>query len=1008
MAKSTYNYYLTYGKEDAFGFGSADSGFGGGFGMDYGSSSGGSIPSVNNGLNAQDVIPVRRTNRLLNLIGISFPGTVPAKRVDKPVNLFAYTENELKYQPGFTNAPIGTIDARYGDFSTYLSNTVNNAAMLSRENQTANMLSPEIDTARDIMVSSILSPIDLQTDKINIIVMDTGLGKNVDDELTSMLSDFFNNDLKFGRHMTKYIGNALYVTGGTPLLVLPQSNIDVMRDAADLTLRKNGVDPKSLLHDVKPTTRPDTRKVMSGEELIVVPKDLPASEDGKAASFEDLGLTTGSAGYERLLDRFETDVLTSFEGLDFLSKQMSVIGNNTDKQRQFREGLKKVLDNGNNYIRFTTDPRVIKRGADQNQEAIARLEEKVKKNFFNLNSGMPILQLNQDKPEEEGKLQNPAILEIPYQAVVPVIIPGSPDQHIGYFIVVNQWGEPMVPMNRDLNSMYATGRIMEGNYQANFGVPSDLVSTTDMSSIQRFKTTSVLFGAMLRNMMTKKLEDYGIGGTRLEQHEAITACIFRNLLELKQICLVFVPETMMVYFRYDVHEDGTGKSLTENVRTINGLRTTLATAGVMAAAENSIDQKFITVNVDDTANFAQLLEQVRNAYIEKHIVKFNTNPFDIQRQIANKSITMVPSGVRGVPENFSINTERRSVGSIMPDAQLQEQLTQWMIQGLKVPAAAMNKTGDEEYARSVVTTNLCFNNRVKLYQFDTNEFGTKLVRTYTQYSSLLLAKIREIVKSVHHDEAEYEKNKNQYAKEDQAFSEDQKKEFREKADKIRETDTHPHQSDTEAKPETHSIEQDVKTVIDHIFVKLPEPRIVVDKAQYEEITAFSDALDRVATLIYPDDLLPEDMAKYQGTLRALRAAAKIPLLRKFIKTVGVSSSFELPEFKDILMSPIEDLLLQLGQSHKGIANIHEHILSKVEGSGDQNAGQSGYGSGFSGGMDMGGGFNTGDGGLGGDLGTGMNGTSADVNMGGGADTTQRTPSGTAAEPNGGSQNDNVL
>ena len=65
---------------------------------------------------------------------------------------------------------------------------------------------------------------------------------------------------------------------------------------------------------------------------------------------------------------------------------------------------------------------------------------------------------------------------------------------------------------------------------------------------------------------------------------------------------------------------------------------------------------------------------------------------------------------------------------------------------LIAPAAAMNKTGDEEYSRSVATTNLFFNNRIRGLQSKTIEHLSKFIQLHAKYSGVVYEKIADIIR----------------------------------------------------------------------------------------------------------------------------------------------------------------------------------------------------------------------------------------------------------------------
>lgn len=986
------------------GMGGGDMGMGndmgmGGMDMGMGMGSNASNPGVShasNGLFPQDVIPVRGPKRLWKLLGISFQANRPKTQREKKINLFSYNPGELKYQPGFMKGFIGQNDTPT-DLYNYLASTSQRAAAWERESKSANILSPEIEAAKDIMVASILSPVDLQTDAINVEVIDKSLPEEVQTRLSKVLSDYVNNDLRLSERLAKWIGNAMYQTGATPIMILPQSNIKTLKNINDLEYA--GMFERSDL--IKATTRPSkTKKIASGESLEYT------------SSFESLSIQPSSEEFNSFVDRMANDCLISVEELDFIEKD--TVNTIFKEKEQFKKELKEVIDKSKNFILFSTDIKTLTKHGNDIRSKLEEMQRDIDKEFIQ-NKPTPLYVLDTAKGKE-GEIEAPTLIELPYQSVIPVIVPGAPEQHIGYFVLVNQWGEPINPDNRDMNDMNANGRLMESNMHAMFGVPSSLV-VGDRSPLQHFKITSAIFGNILRHFMERKLEEYGLGGTQIQQHEAITTCLMRNMLDSRRIGLIFVPEPMMVYYHFDVHQDGTGKSLIEDLRTITGLRTTLVTANIMAATENSIDQKVVELNVGEmNANSQQLMEQVKNALTEKRIMRYDNNPLNVQRDLIQKSLTIVPKGIKGLGDALSVTTNHRSAGAIGADDSLLTQLGDWLIQGLKVPKSILTKSGDEEFARSVVTTNLFFNNKVKIYQRNVNEKSTKLIRTYVKYSTPLQEKIlAELAISekdyydtqqetdlapIEEDIKDRDKKKNKkeegsealkVSDEAQSLSEKQIDKFEKEAKKLRETDTHPPKSKEEIETNKTTIKEQLQSVVDHIFVKLPEPHIVVDKAQIEEINSFSSCVDQILNTLYSDELLPDDYSAFSGVLRMFRAREKGRLVREFVKKVGFNSTFDLPSLDQLDTSNLYDVAMFVINQKKGMDNIREQISNKINlGNRVQNDAM----------MDTSG--DMGMGSMGGDMGMGTTPTSGgdlsglpdvapDMNMEGGATSTANAP-----------------
>lgn len=985
-------------------------------GMDMGmGGTGGTADQVShasNGLFPQDVIPVRGPKRLWRLLGIEFQPDKPKHQKEKKINLFSYTANELKYQPGFMRNTLEP-EATSAGLSEWLTNTSLRAAAWERESKSTNIMSPEIRTARDIMVASIMSPIDLQTNAVNIVVESEELTEVTQNELSKILSDYFNDELKFGRRLAKWIGNALYQTGATPVLVLPQSNIRTLRNIND-EMFLGTFDRDELIKATRRKPKQNLENSVSGEKYL--------------ASFEGLSVWDNPEQTDKFIDEMLDDAIDSMEELDFIEKS-SVTKLHQDKTK-FREEFKSLIDKSKNFVMFSTDVGTISKHTHDIRDRLRAIQREIDKKYV-LDKVEPIYVVNTEH-DDTTEVEAPSIIELPYQAVVPVIVPGSPNQHIGYFIMVNQWGEPINPDSRDMNDMNANSRLVESNVHANFGVPSALLSG-ERSPIQQFKITSQVFGTVLRHLMEQKLDEYGLGGTRIEQHEAITTCLLRNMLDKRLIGLIFVPEPMLTYYHFDTHPDGTGKSLIEDVRTLTGLRTTLVTANIMAATENSIDQKIIELNVGEmNANAQQLMEQVKNAFTEKRIMRYDNNPLNVQRDLIQKSLTFVPKGIKGLQDGLTVETQHKNTGAVQPDRDLMDWLDRRIDQALLVPKSVIDKGDDEDFARSIVTTNLFFNNRVKMLQQDVNDQATKTVRNYVKYSTILRNKLKTALalSAKDYDDTNQDPldpNPPQEPKELkgigdeslkpsmelQALSDDQVKKAEKEAKKIREKDTHPPKSKEEIEMNDKNIDQQLDDILEHIFVKLPEPRIVVDKAQTEEINQFMNCIDGVLSTVYNDELLPDDFAAYANVLKMYRAREKARLAREFIKKVGYNSVFDLPPLDQLDTKDLYTVAMFVINSKRGMDNISEQIGRKLnlgnraenQGMVDIGGGVSGMGNDFNlpsdmggtGGMDMSGNSGSiGEGTLG-----GVKETNADMNMNSGNASSTATSGG---EENGGMPN----
>lgn len=885
---------------------------------------------------------VRTVNRLLKLMGVRFPKDIPVPKSHERPRVHDFTHLEMRHVTGF-DKDFNTQNIDGSAMYDYISRISQSSRSWSKEIRNLKIMAPEINQARDTVVSTILSPTDLQTDKVSIIVKNTGLGDEIEDEIGTMLQEFFNNEYCLSEKMVKWIGDALYETGATSLVVMPEKNLDLLNKAIDVDDYKSGTDPFDRV--VKDTKRKGITGSVEGASNIM-------------SSCEAFMTYSSDAD----IDNFVQDVTDEFVSMTY-SEESAPKGTTYDKYtnaaKDIAVKLTEMLNNNKNYVMFANDPSILNATKIKLSNKIDQMAGEISNNFiFGANSPTYIADLGR----KHGKEEVPVVMNLPYHAVIPVTVPNAPDAHIGYFVIVNEWGTPLNEDYYDIGSSTGSRKMADAGVQTIMGRPISSALSV-LTEVNKFEVASNIFGVMLRHMMDNKLNEFELAGATVQYREAVSATVFRQLINKKKVGVVFVPEPLMTYLCYDYNDDGTGKSCIQDINIIVSLRNILLISGVMAAAENSIDKKKIEVAVDEkNANIEQTLNMVRNAFIEKNMMRFDNNPHTIQRDLVQKSLSIYPKGVRGLQDALNVTIDRASTNAIEPNENLLSKLTDMLIMSLIAPASSMNKTGEEEYSRSVATTNLFFNNKIRSYQSHTTQYINKFIRLYIYYSSLLRDKIREILELAESKmntkrEIEYDYGRSTEAVEDPSmgegtepedaesegsgddlFKEDEKDEDEEER---KHTVIQP-QVKKAFKTNKGDIEENIRKVIQNVTIKLPAPRIVVDKAHFEEIQSYISTLDTILQAVYPD----ESTMGYEGydkALTMLRACVKEEMIREYVQTLGFQSNYNMPTLEDIDFSHMEENMLKLINVIKGMGDIKKHIGDRVSPPEESGFGSSGFG-----------------------------------------------------------------
>ncbi len=823
--------------------------------------------------------PVRAFTRLLNVLGVYNKDQIPksdpqAEAVNnKAESVVLYRTNELRHFQGMqkeTNSPtnVGNLES----FTRSASQPVTDRV---RELDELVLLNPEIKSATNALVSCILSPTDLKSDEIEVVVENTDLGDTVETEISDFLHTFFNTKFNLNDKLTQWITKALIKEGAAAILTLPPENINILNKAMDLERKGD------------PTYNPKRKLTLGIENL---------TQEMSGCETLETVLTNNDSIEELIKD-------ISFESIDVLESLCESIQKNDDENSKFqyengRESFTKntsqfIKETVNKKINFYSNPGLIAVHNNHTHMNIQKIEDKITDHLIGAKTNSrPMFVLSENPSDYSSKIAS--AIDLPMDSVIPVIVPNNPNNHIGYFVLVDKWGSPVSNIIRSTSNVTPSQRLVQNAMMTTRNVFfSNGFGNSRNTETDRFRAATQVFSIALKNILKNKLHADGLTEATVERNDAIANCVFYNLLLDKNVGIIFVPESLMTYYRYDIHPDGTGKSILEDIRTILALRGVLLVAQIMGTLENAIDNKLVTINVEKATNPEQMLDFVRNLMIEKRIVPLEHNPNSIQKNIVQRSTVIVPKGLRGLENSLELTSDRKSTGATLPDTALYELLTNHVATGLETPHSLFNATSENEYARSVATTNLLFANKIGKCQKTTVKYTKDLLKSMIKFSSILRDGITDILKK----SCKLEPVK--------GSTED-----------ISNADTIKTNDDT--------LMKSLMKVIDGVTIKLPSPNIIKSKAQFEEIKAFADSINSVVDAKYPE-AMSAGTKGYSDIRNALVAIQKSKAISEYIKSVGLQSLFDLPDFSDLDEESIHDFVMKCANVKKGVHNCVKHL-----------------------------------------------------------------------------------
>lgn len=836
---------------------------------------------------------VRSWKRIFTLFGVSRETPTqlqpaPSRDFSAPLPAGAFSDQELNYLPGFSvEKPQNT---KIQNIERYLGSTSENIAKTTRELQRFKVLTPEINKAKMVLVPTIMSPNDVQTDSITITVGTEELEPEVIAELNDELTDYFNDGLKLSNKVTDWIGEALFETGAKPVLILPKGPIKLLTQAMMLEeeLAKRG----EVLGVGFEYLDPSNYKVVEEENLFVSSESF-INDPTLDLDIEDV-----------LYGQFN-DILNGENGKKVKPAIEAMV-------KATKENKKNIVERAQDIFTFTTDYRSIVSSKKTTGEKLKSLNKKISESLYGANGGRIFISSDEEHLSDGD---HPTLIPMPAEAVIPVCIPGDPSAHIGYFILTDNLGNPLDmtgtgEANGPYNSETSRSKTCSTNATLREGTTiiygGKFNGSSELSENDQFEAASHIFGITVRKMLENKLRDNDLEGMTIHQHQAVTTTLFQRLIRRAKVKIVFVPATMMAYYAFDYRKDGTGKSLLEESSFLISLRNTMVIANVLTAIKNSTDRTRIEFNVGNQAtNVEQLMEVLRDMYVSKRMLNFEHDPLTVARDLIQNSIQMVPKGLRGL-EELEVSTENTG-GSVstQPDTDMMEKLSELVTLSMGIPPSALNRLSEDEYSRSIATTNLFFANEIRIKQRVVCDTTTQLVRQYTLSSKPLMEKIINLLRL------------SGETSEDTASSTD---------DTVTSTNINDHSNN-----KLEKVEELLYEVINSIEVKLPTPNIAATKAQYEELREAVDAIDSLVNKLFDEETIAIDDNEAKEAYNAMKGYVRQEVLRRVASELGPHGAIDIPSINSIDQDEIIDYNQAILNLKKGIASMKKNLDKQGEG-----------------------------------------------------------------------------
>lgn len=724
------------------------------------------------------------------------------------------------------------------------------------ENRKILQLMPDVAKAARLMIASIFSPSDLSNRTIDVTFDAVEADDDYKRKLAAFATDFFQEKLNLKTAAVNWVYQFGYETGSCVFAIIPLQSFEHLQDQSFI-----------------------------GQEAFVEKVIDPLTKD----SF--FGFTNDPAFNRQETHFTALESLAVNEVKDILLEQI-----NEDKltipntpPTELKNFITKAI--AQESLNLTDNPTILS-AAQLNKDKRKKRTHEVLNSRYKVLKQDPIVSISSDKhpqgKNKEGVYGNPIFMRLPSEAVSVIHTPGNPNDHQGYLVLLDINGNPINAIEQEALVQTQNGVNYNHHQQNLFNQIYGAYGLNNMGSVSyRQHMLNRLYTKIVKHHVTEKLNKAGLGGVEWNGMDSLFRCMFSRFLAQKQTRILFLPKELVSYMAFELDENGYGVSRLDHIKFNLGLKMAVQISRVLASIKAAMDRR--SINMKFTPEMMEqpeaIFQQVIQQYVAKSTIAFSIDPNIIQSQIADKSLSIKGSGIPGM-EDFEVTNEPdQRTAAVDFDPNALEYIDKQIINGLRVPASTMNSLSEDEYARSVVTTNLFFAMDVSLDQDIVIRCVSDVIRKYARYSEEFITGLKERLPEL--------------AKEDES-SEDGVKDSQE---------NHLWQKYT------------LDDLINLMSISLPKPNIAPSKAQFEALEAMVQAITNMVTALYPDELAGSDDS-LKPTVAFLRSKFTASNIRQYLESSGMTT-LNVPE------SHISDELSSINNLFDALYNLANLMEQKA-------------------------------------------------------------------------------
>lgn len=591
---------------------------------------------------------------------------------------------------------------------------------------------PDLQQVAEIAISGILSSKDLVTTIVNYDCDADEIPLELRSALLKKVKDHFETVHPFKEYLHEIMYDVLFKTGSYAVAILPESSIDKLINGNGGKVAIESLQSKvtGFLSPYGILGNPNKDYVQKvGLEAIYAQQEL-LSNDNHIVKFND-----------SLPPMYVTD------------------NPNVLSIHKLREAIaKKKIASAYNSRSFGIESRegdpTPPNGGNANQKPIRGFDYKdddvYKEGVYGLQAVVPI-----ELPENIGRksVGRPLIQHIPSESVIPVHVPGNMKHHIGYFIMLDETGNPIDRhslLNNSIAMNFLSGNgsskvIQDVALNMGFGAtPGNGVG--DKWTIQRLRDT---YADMVEAKLINALKNgtYGDGVAICRPQEAYQVMMARSLSK-RATQMIYIPAEQFCYFALDYNDWGVGRSLLDRNKMLSTVRSAAMFATMSSMTLNACRNLVFNLELDpDDMEPEKTIEDAQHRIMEQFAnqIPMRGNPDDIMAYMAKAGIAWSITGNEKYPST-KIEMRDDTPDYKLPDIDVTEALARQHYRGLMVDPDLIMNPQNIEFASQITSKDMINTKRICKTQERLSPLMSHYIKTIIYSDSFLKDELAKIAK----------------------------------------------------------------------------------------------------------------------------------------------------------------------------------------------------------------------------------------------------------------------